>query len=191
MVHQQQSLLPQPQFSNPNAIPAQPQVTLPCVTPQASPIRQQSPIRMQANPLSQHSITAPEAIVPNTPEQKIPKSINGEGVKNSRKQVTTSTSNAPDGRLCFRCKELGHLKKDCTKLPYCSKCRTRDYIPVKCPTKQQDGRQQDERHKSANERCKMHREDWKKAQDRPQFSNKSNKCLNCAGDHKTHDCPTR
>ena len=42
---QQQSPLPQPQFPSPNAIPAQPQFTLPCVMPQASPIRQQSPIK--------------------------------------------------------------------------------------------------------------------------------------------------
>ena len=118
-------------------------------------------------------------------------SINGEGVKNSRKQGTTSTCNAPDGRLCFRCKQPGHLKKDCTELPYCSKCRTRGHIPAKCPTKQQNGRQQDERCESADERCETHRENWKKAQDQPQFSNKSNKCLNCAGDHRTHDCPTR
>ena len=34
-------------------------------------------------------------------------------------------------------------------------------------------------------------DDWKKGQDRPQFSNKTNKCLNCAGDHRTQDCPTR
>ena len=78
VVPQQQSLLPQPQFSIPNTIPAQPQFTYPHVTLQASPIRQQSPIRMQLNPLSQHSIPAPEATVPNTPEQRIPKSINGE-----------------------------------------------------------------------------------------------------------------
>ena len=30
-----------------------------------------------------------------------------------------------------------------------------------------------------------------KAQDRPQFSNRTNKCLHCAGDHGTCDCPTR
>ena len=30
-----------------------------------------------------------------------------------------------------------------------------------------------------------------KAQDQPQFPNKCNKCLNCPGDHRTHDCPTR
>ena len=103
VVTQQQSPLPQPQFPNPNAVPAHPQFTHPSVTPQTSPIGQQSPIRMQTNPLSQHFIAAPEAIMPNTPEEKIPKSLNGEGVKNSRNQVTTSTTNAHDSRLCFRC----------------------------------------------------------------------------------------
>ena len=146
---------------------------------------------MQANPLSQHSIPAPEATVPSSLEQRIPKPINGEGVKNSRNQVTASTSNAPDGRLCFRCKQPGHLKEDGTELPYCSKCWTRAHIPARYPTKQQNGRQQDERHESADKRCKTHGEDWKKAQDQLQFSNKSKKCLNCAGDKRTHDCPTR
>ena len=94
------------------------------VTLQTSPIEQQSPIRTQNNLLSQDSIPAPEATVSNTPEEKIPKSLNGEGVKNSRKQATTSTMNTQDSRLCFRCKLPGHLKKDCPKLPYCSKCRT-------------------------------------------------------------------
>ena len=28
-------------------------------------------------------------------------------------------------------------------------------------------------------------------QDQPQFSNKNNKCLNCAGNNRTRDCPTR
>ena len=154
---QQESPLFQPQFPNPNAVPAQPQFTQPHVTPQASPIRQQSPIRTQANLFSQHSIPAPEANVLSTPEQRIPKSINGEGVKNSRKQGTASTSNAPDGRLCFQCRQPGHLKKDCTELPYCSKCKMRGHIPAKCPVKQQNGRQQDERCESAGKRCKTHR----------------------------------
>ena len=110
------------------------------VTLQTSPINQQSSIRTKNNPLSQNSIPAPEATVPDTPEEKIPKSLNGEGVKNSRKQATTSTTNTQDSSHCFRCKRLGHLKKDCPKLPYCSKCRTRGHIPAKCPTKQQDNR---------------------------------------------------
>ena len=94
---------------------------------------------MQTNPLSQNSIAAPEAM-PITPEEKIQKLLTGEGVKNSRKQVTTSTTNAQDSRLCFRCKQPGHLKKDCLKLPYCSKCRPWGHILVKCPIKQEDGR---------------------------------------------------
>ena len=80
------------------------------VSPQTSPIEQQSPIKTQNNPLSQNSIPAPEATVPDTPKEKIPKSLNGEGVKNSRKQATTSTTNTQDSRLCFRCKQPGHLK---------------------------------------------------------------------------------
>ena len=94
------------------------------VTPQTSPIEQQSPIRTQNNPLSQNSIPVSEATVPDTPEEKIPKSLNGEGVKNSRKQATMSTTNSQDSRLCFRCKQQVHSKKDCPELPYCSKCRT-------------------------------------------------------------------
>ena len=89
--------------------------------------------------------------MPNTPEEKVPKSLNG-GVKNSRKQATTSTTNTQDSRLCFRCKQPGHLKKDCPKIPYCSKCKTQGHIPAKCPTKQQDNRQQDERCKNTDER---------------------------------------
>ena len=123
-----------------NNSPAYSQLTPHDVTPQTSPIEQQSPIRTQTNPLSQNSIAAPEATVPDTPEGKVPKSLNGGGVKNSRKQATTSTTNTQDSRLCFRCKQLGHLKKDCPELPYCSKCRTQGHIPVKCPTKQQDNR---------------------------------------------------
>ena len=138
-----------------NKLLAHPQFTHPSVTPQTSPIEQQSPIRMQTNPLSQNSIAAPEATMPDTPEEKMPKSLNGEGVKNSRKQVTTSATNAQDSRLCFRCKQPGHMKKDCPKLPYCSNCRTQGHIPAKCPTKQQDGRQQDERAKMLTKDAKL------------------------------------
>ena len=106
-----------------NNLPVHSQFTSHDVTLQTSPIEQQSSIRMQTNPLSQNSIAASEATMPDTPEEKVPKSLNGEGVRNSRKQATTSTTNAQDSRLCFRCKQPGHLKKDCLELPYCSKCR--------------------------------------------------------------------
>ena len=34
-------------------------------------------------------------------------------------------------------------------------------------------------------------ENWKQAQDQPQFLNPNNRCLHCAGDHRSHDCPMR
>ena len=37
----------------------------------------------------------------------------------------------------------------------------------------------------------MCREEWKRAQDQPQYSHKNNRCLSCAGDHQTCDYPTR
>ena len=76
--------------------PMHSQVTPQGVTPQTSPTDQQSPVRTRNNSLSQNSIPAFEATVPNTPEEKIPKSLNGEGVKNSRKQDTTSTTATHD-----------------------------------------------------------------------------------------------
>ena len=34
-------------------------------------------------------------------------------------------------------------------------------------------------------------EDWKRAQDQPQYAHLDNRCLNCEGNHKTRDCPMR
>ena len=119
------------------------------------------------------------------PTHRSLKSVNGQGVKSS----------APDGQICFRCKQTGHLKKDCPEQPYCSRCRTRGHIPVKCPLKKQGRQQSDKRCKSVNqgtdEGCENCREVWKRAQDQPQYSHLDNRCLNCAGNHRTHDCPMR
>ena len=38
-----------------------------------------------------------------------------------------------------------------------------------------------------DERCK----NWKWTQDQPQFSNPNNRCLHCADDHVSRDCPMR
>ena len=122
--------------------------------------------------------------MPNNQEPRVLKSADGKGVKNS---------SATD-KVCFRCKQPGHVKKDCSELPYCSKCRTKGLVPAKCPLKNKDKQQQDERHKSNQGTAEKHescREDWKKAQDQPQFSNPDNGCLNCAGNHRTCDCMTR
>ena len=143
------------------------------VNPQSQPIRQQrqpSSFRQGFNPSAQPFIPAVEAqpnAVPNTPEDKVSKSNGGQGVKSS----------AQDGWTCFRCKQPGHLKKDCPELPYCSICHTRGHIPAK-----------DEKHKNGEQQMD---ENWKRAQDQPQFSNPNNRCLHCAGDHGSCDCPTR
>ena len=101
--------------------------------------RQQSPLQTNINLSIQSFIpaAATHTTVSSTPEQRIPKSLNGERVKNNRQQ---GRSNAQDERLCFHCKQPGHLKKDCPEPPYCSKCRTKGHIPAKCPAKNQNSR---------------------------------------------------
>ena len=125
-----------PHFSSPNNIHSHTQHQN---TPQVSPITQprpQSPLRTNTNPPTQPFILAAEThkSVSSSPQQHVPKSVNGEGVKSSKQQ---NKSSAPDRQLCYHCKQPGHLKKDCPEQPYCSKCRTRGHIPAKCPTKQQ------------------------------------------------------
>ena len=164
-------------------------------TPQSSPTtqsKQQSPIRTNANPATQPFIPAAEThqSMSSSPLQHIPKSANGERVKSSKPE---SRSSAPDGRLCFCCKQPGHLKKDCPEQLYCSKCRTRGHIPARCPSKQQENRPNYERHweEAKGQSHETHREEWKRSQDQPQFSHKNNRCLHCTGNYQTHDCPTR
>ena len=72
-------------------------------TPQPAPPtqpKQQSPIGTNTNPATQPSIPVAETHQPvsSSPPQHIPKSVNGEGVKNSK---TATRPNATDGLLCF------------------------------------------------------------------------------------------
>ena len=118
-----------------------------------------------------------------SPPQHIRKSVNGEGVKNSK---TTTRPNATEGQLCFRCKQPRHLKKDCPEQPYCSRCRTRGLVPARCPSKQQDNRPAQEENIQIQ---RTHREERKSSHDQPQFLHINNRCLHCAGNHQSHDCP--
>ena len=105
--------------------------------------RQQSPLQKNINLSTQSFIpvAVTHTTMSSTPKQKIPKSLNGERVKNNRQQ---GRSNAQDEQLCFHCRQPGHLKKDCPQPPYCSKCRTKGHIPAKCPAKNQNSGPVDE-----------------------------------------------
>ena len=46
-------------------------------------------------------------------------------------------------------------------------------------------------HESGNQQPEERHKNWKRAQDQPQYSNPENICLHCAGNHRSHDCPTR
>ena len=75
----------------------------------------------------------------------------------------------------------------------CSRCRTRGHVPARCPSKQQGNKphQEGREFRENSQSHETRKEEWKRSQDQPQFLHKNNKCLNCAGDHQSRDCPTR
>ena len=131
---------------------------------------QHSPVKTNVNPPTQPSISDEE-------QQRVPKSTNGSQVKCSKPQLRQQ-----DERLYFYCNQPGHLKRNCPKIPHCSKCRTRGHTPGECTNKSQRNGHTRETGESRNQ--------WRRNQDLPQFSNCHNRCLHCAGDHPTKDCAT-
>ena len=130
--------MPQDPPSSTNESPSwSPQCSPQQVLPQPNPPPTMPSNGSQINLLAKLFIPAAVAPqnVPSPPQQNIPKSTNGEGVKHSRQQ---GKSKGKDEQLCFCCKQPGHLKRDCPELPYCSKCKTKGHVPARCPTKQQD-----------------------------------------------------
>ena len=155
---------------------SQPQPRNPTPTHHTSPKHhnpqdiQHSPVKTNVNPPTQPPISDEE-------QQRVPKLTNGSQVKHSKPQPRQQ-----DECLCFYCNQPGHLKINCPKIPYCSKCRTRGHTLDKYTSKPQQNRHTHQTGES--------RDQWRRNQDLPQFYNCHNRCLHCAGDHQTKDCAT-
>ena len=137
-----------------------------CTSPH--PHKQHTPSKTDINTSLQFSITEED-------QQRVPKSADDTRVKCSKQQTRQ-----PDEHLCFYCNAPGHLKRDCPKLPYCSRCRTRGHTQDRCMHKPQKTRRT---HPAGEPRDRQKRKD-----DLPQFSGNHNKCLQCGGDHHTNNC---
>ena len=104
--------------------PHQPKIPTHTQHTSLSPHRQhiKMPLKTNANQSSQSSIVGED-------QQHVPKSADGIRVKCSKQQPRQQ-----DERLCFYCNLPGHLKRNCPKIPYCSKCRTKDTHRTDAPT---------------------------------------------------------
>ena len=116
----------------------------------------------QTSPQAQEQPTRPSH------QQKKSKSKDGQGVKQSRNNKTTDST-----PVCWRCGEPGHQKRDCRKPPFCGKCRKEGHVPALCPLSK-GPTQPSPPQQLANK-----------------FSNPTNRCIHCGGEHAPTSCPTR
>ena len=115
--------------------------------------------------------TPPQAqnqLTTSTQRPRPSKSKDGRGIKQSKNVNTTDTAH-----ICWRCGEPGHKKRDCRKPPFCGKCRKEGHVPALCPlstgpTLPPPLQQQVDK-----------------------FSNPTNRCIHCGGDHVPGSCPVR
>ena len=114
---------------------------------------------------------APLPFFQNSPANTRTKSKIGQGIKQSK----NLPADKPDV-TCWRCKQAGHLKRDCPMPPFCVKCRQEGHLPYNCP-------QQNNRNTLSTTQVQTTVD--------PQFSNVRTKCIHCGGEHKPAVCPTK
>ena len=106
------------------------------------------------------------------------KSSNRQGIKQSSSESSSpSMSMGKSGPICWNCGEVGHHRHNCPNPPYCSKCKQKGHLPVKCPLK---GKR--------NETSQMPQKVKQMSVDQ-RFSSIRNKCIHC--DHAPGLCPTK
>ena len=108
------------------------------------------------------------------------KSSNKQGIKQSSLESSSaSTSMGKSGPICWNCGEVGHCRHNCQNPSYCSKCKQKGHLPVKCPLK---GKR--------NEKSQMPQKVQQTSVDL-KFSSIRNKCIHCGGDHAPGSCPMK
>ena len=90
---------------------------------------------------------------------------------------SASTSTGNSGPVCWNCQEIGHCRRNCKNLSYCSKCKQSGHLPVKCPLKGRKTEKQQTQQKG------------QPTQVDPMFSDNRNRCIHCRCDHVPDSCP--
>ena len=134
------------------------------------PQQQQHP-SVGTPPRATNAQPAPLPFVQTSPVDTRTKSKNGQGIKQSKNLAADRTD-----VICWRCKQTGHLKRDCPMPPFCVKCRQEGHLPYKCL-------QQNKRNGLLTTQVQTTVD--------PRFSNIRNKCIHCGGEHKHALCPMK
>ena len=135
----------------------------PSESPQAS-VAQETLITLATSspPRASNRLTAS----PQRPKKS--KSKDGRGIKQSKNFNATDIA-----QVCWRCGEPGHKKRDCRKPPFCGKCRKEGHVPALCPLSTGPTLPPPLQHQV------------------DKFSNPTNRCIHCGGDHVPGSCPVR
>ena len=170
--------IPPTPYVNQVAVEQHTRAQSPPVPPRNTTTVATSPQESQGTSVAQEpliTLAAPQPAPPQVQEQmtrpshqpRKSKSKDGQGVKQSRNNKTTDGAPA-----CWRCGEPGHQKRDCHKPPFCGKCRKEGHVPALCPLSKGQT-QPSPRQQQVNK-----------------FSNPTNRCIHCGGEHAPASCPT-